>query len=185
MNVASASDSNGAERPRALRGPRRRIAAAALVAAGLAAAPMPAPAADGSVYYQCPGNVFTNTISAREAEARGCKSKAAQQPTTIPAPPATRPRAPAAAAPASSRVDVREQQARDSDARRILQDELAKAQVQLDVLNKEYNNGTPERNGDEKNYAKYQQRVADLKASIDRTQADIAAITRELAKTSQ
>jgi chromosome segregation ATPase len=177
MNVASSPDFR---RRAAARG-ARALAALSLAAAGLAGAPAQA---EGSIYYVCPGNVFTNTITSKEAEAKGCKAKEAQQPTTIPAPP--RRAAPAAAAaPASSRIDAKEQQARDSDARRILQDELAKAQAQLETLNKEYNGGNPERQGDEKNYAKYQQRVADLKASIDRTQADIAAIQRELAKTAQ
>jgi hypothetical protein len=40
--------------------------------------------------------VFTNTITSKEADAKGCKAKEAQQPTTIPAPP--RRAAPAAAA---------------------------------------------------------------------------------------
>ncbi|MET0382146.1 MAG: hypothetical protein ABW032_01860 [Burkholderiaceae bacterium] len=147
--------------------------------AALASAPVPA-LAESSVYYQCPGNVFTNTITAKEADAKGCKSKEAQQPTTIPAP---RARPVASQGVAASRVEAQQQKDRDADARKILQDELAKAQAQLDLLNKEYNNGQPERQGDEKNYQKYLDRTAGLKASIARTEADIAAITRELAKT--
>ena len=52
----------------------------------------------------------------------------------------------------------------------------------LGELQKEYNNGEPERRGDERNYQKYLDRVADLKANIGRKEADIAAIKRELAK---
>ena len=175
MNVAPASASRI---PSARVGrPSSLVAAAllALVAGGAAAAEM-------STYYQCPGNVFTNTITPKEAEAKGCKAMVTKQPTTIPAP---KPRG-AAAAPgpsASSKVDAQEQKARDSDARKILQDELIKAQAQLDALQKEYNNGQPERKGDEKNYQKYLDRTADLKAQITRTESDISAITRELAKT--
>jgi len=161
----------------------RRACSALLVAAvalmsGVAA--QPAAAAEAAAYYVCPGNVFTNTITAKEAEARGCKSKEAQQPTTIPAP---RARSMASSGGPGQRVDAADQKQRDTDARKILQDELAKAQAQLDALKKEYNNGTPERQGDEKNYQKYLDRTADLKASIARTEADIAAINRELAKT--
>ena len=88
----------------------------------------------------------------------------AQQPTTIPAPQArARPRRRPAGR--RSRVDAQEQKARDTDARKILQDELDKAQAQLDALKKEYNNGQPERQGDEKNYQKYLDRTADLKAA--------------------
>ena len=136
----------------------------------------------GDIYYRCPDNVFTNTITPKEAEAKGCKAMEAQQPTTIPAP---KVRAPATVSPGASgsRVEAQEQKARDSDARKILQDELIKAQAQLDALQKEYNNGQPERRGDEKNYQKYLDRTADLKAQIARTESDISAITRELAKT--
>jgi hypothetical protein len=147
----------------------------------LAAAAAGAASTETNVYYQCPGNVFTNTITAKEADAKGCKAREAQQPTTIPAP-RQRPAANASGGPAS-RVDAQEQKARDTDSRKILQDELIKAQGQLDALQKEYNNGQPERNGNEKNYQKYLDRAADLKASIARTESDIAAITRELAKT--
>jgi len=174
MNVAPASASrllsNRGVRPSAL-----------ILTALVALAATGARAADGSVTYQCPGAVFTNTITAKEAEAKGCKAMVIQQPTTIPAPKIR----PATASPggAASRVDAQEQKARDSDARKILQDELIKAQAQLDALQKEYNNGQPERQGDEKNYQKYLDRTADLKAQIARTESDINAITRELAKT--
>jgi len=175
MNVASATASRI---PSARMGRTSSLVAAALLAlvAGAAAA------AESSTYYQCPGNVFTNTITPKEAEAKGCKAMVAQQPTTIPAPKA-RGGAAAPSPSASSKVDAQEQKARDSDARKILQDELIKAQAQLDALQKEYNNGQPERKGDEKNYQKYLDRTADLKAQIARTESDISAITRELAKT--
>ena len=175
MNVATAT----ASRISSARGGRSSSLVAALLLA-LAATGARA-AQDTSVYYQCPGNVFTNTITPKEAEAKGCKAMVIQQPTTIPAPKIR----PATASPggAASRVDAQEQKARDSDARKILLDELAKAQAQLDALQKEYNDGQPERQGGEKNYQKYLDRTADLKASIARTESDISAITRELAKT--
>jgi hypothetical protein len=49
-------------------------------------------------------------------------------------------------------------------------------------MQKEYNNGEPERLGDERNYQKYLDRVADLKAGLARKESDIAAIKRELSK---
>jgi len=166
MNVAPASA------PRL--SPALGLAALLLFAGGARAA---------DTYYRCPDNVFTNTITPKEAEAKGCKALEAHQPTTIPAPRVNRPAAVASPGAASSRVDAQEQKARDSDARRILQDELSKAQAQLGALQKEYNNGQPERRGDEKNYQKYLDRSADLKAQITRTESDINALTRELAKT--
>ncbi|MDE1929772.1 MAG: hypothetical protein KGI36_21525, partial [Burkholderiales bacterium] len=58
----------------------------------------------------------------------------------------------------------------------------ARQQHKLAELQQAYNNGEPERQGNERNYQKYLDRVAGMKASIDRTQADIAAIQREIAK---
>ena len=172
MNVATAT----ALRPHTLRS--STLVAAAL----LALAATGARAAQEGTLYRCPNNVFTNTITPKEADAKGCKAMEVQPPTTIPAPKA-RPGATASPGAASAKVDAQEQKARDTDARKILQDELIKAQAQLDALQKEYNKGQPERKGDEKNYQKYLDRTADLKASITRTESDISAITRELAKT--
>jgi hypothetical protein len=43
-------------------------------------------------------------------------------------------------------------------------------------------NGEPERRGDERNYQNYLDRVSSLRAAITRSESDIAAIKRELAK---
>lgn len=154
------------------------LSLACLLAAG------PAAAQAGNVYYICPGNVFTNTITAKEAEARGCKAREAQQPTTIAGP---KPRPVQSASPSSNpktdRVDSAEQRARDTDARRILETELAQAEERLEALRREYNNGEPERRGDEvRNAQRYLDRVAELKAAITRQEADVAALRRELSK---
>ncbi|WP_374673336.1 hypothetical protein [Ideonella sp.] len=158
-----------------------RVAAVAVACLAVAG---PAAAQAGSVYYICPGNVFTNTITAKEAEARGCKAREAQQPTTIAGP---KPRPVQGAAPSSGpktdRVDSAEQRARDTDARRILETELRQAEERLEALRREYNNGEPERRGDEvRNAQRYLDRVAELKAAITRQEADVAALRRELAK---
>jgi chromosome segregation ATPase len=74
------------------------------------------------------------------------------------------------------------QRARDSDARRILQDELQREEERLSQMRAEFRNGEPERRGDERNFARYQERVAEMRAAIQRKEADIAALKRELAK---
>lgn len=142
--------------------------------------------AQGSTVYRCPGNNFTNSITAKEADAKGCKPVEGGNVTVVQSPK----RAAATAAPSTggspqNKVDPADQRARDSDARRILEAELRKEEETLAALKKEYNNGEPERRGDEKNYQKYIDRTADLKASIARKEADIAAIKRELAKLPQ
>jgi hypothetical protein len=155
--------------------------ALAFVAAQVCAATGP-DTVDPSVMYRCPNNDYKNTISARDAERLGCKRVDGTPITIIQT---SKPR-PATGAPAAgsavSRVDPVTQRARDSDARRILESELKNEEQRLADLEKEYNNGEPERLGNERNFQKYQDRVAELKTAIDRKQADIAALKRELAK---
>jgi predicted RNase H-like nuclease (RuvC/YqgF family) len=78
-------------------------------------------------------------------------------------------------------VDSAEQKARDADRRQILTDELNAEMQKLGELRREFNNGEPERRGDERNYAKYQERVAGLKTSIARSEQNVEALKREIA----
>ena len=143
---------------------------------------MPAHAQGDSPLYRCPGDLYTNSLSAKEALDKGCRTLEGA-PITIIAPP-KRAGAPAAASkqPSDNRIDPAVQKARDSDARRILETELRRDEDRLAELRKEYNAGEPERRGDERNYQKYLDRAAELKAAIARKENDIAAIKRELAK---
>ena len=81
-----------------------------------------------------------------------------------------------------TKVDGKDQRARDSDARAILEAELKREEEALAALQKEFNNGEPDRQGGERNYARYQERVEEMKSAIARKQADVAALRRELAK---
>ncbi len=138
--------------------------------------------------YRC-GNAYTNNVS--QAQAKGCKLVEGGNVTVVQG---TRPvKAPtpkvvdSGAAPASSsaRVDNAEQKSRDSDAQLILQSELTKAEARQAELLKEYNHGAPEKQGNEaRNYQKYLDRVAELKASLARNESDIAGIRRELGRAS-
>jgi hypothetical protein len=136
--------------------------------------------------YRCAGNVYTN--DAAEARTKGCKTLEGGNVTVVQG---TRVNSPAAvkvatAAQAGQRVDAEEQKARDSDARAILEAELKKAEARHADLVKEYNNGEPEKMGPEhRNYQKYLDRVAELKASIARNESDIAGIKRELGRVSK
>jgi len=79
-------------------------------------------------------------------------------------------------------VDPAAQKARDTDSRRILEAELRREEDVLASLKRDFNNGEPERRGDERNFAKYQERVAEMRSAIGRKEADLAALKRELAK---
>jgi len=155
---------------------------AALLLACSAVPALGAEKADASVMYRCPGNDYKNTITAKEAEKLGCKRLDGAPVTVIQM---TKPRAGTAGPAASAgtvRVDPVAQRARDSDARRILENELRVEEEKLAAMQKEFNNGQPERQGDEKNYQKYLDRVSDMRAAIARKQTDIAALQREIGK---
>jgi hypothetical protein len=143
----------------------------------------------GGTVYRCPGPpvLYTDQLTAQEAKDKGCRTIEGAPITIVqavrPRPPASAPGAASAAARnGEGRVDPAEQKARDSDARRILGDELRREEARLAEMVREFNNGEPERRGDERNYARYQQRVAEMRAAIQRKEADLAAIRRELAK---
>lgn len=140
--------------------------------------------AQGTV-YRCPNNVYTSEITDKEAKERGCRTIEGA-PITIVSPPK---RAPVQSGtgpsrPEGGKVDAKEQRARDSDARAILEAELKREEEALAALQKEFNNGEPERQGNERNYQRYLDRVEDMRGAIARKQADIAALRRELAKLS-
>ena len=154
-----------------------------LAATAALSAMVSAQGADASVMYRCPGNEYNNTLSPKEAKDKGCKTIEGAPISVIQG---TRPRVPApSSSPAGSKVDPADQRARDSDARRILEAELKREEERLAAMRAEYNNGEPERQGNEKNYQKYLDRVADMKSAIARKEGDIAALKREIAKQPQ
>jgi hypothetical protein len=168
------------------------------------AAPLTAFAqAGGAPVYRCPGNpvLYTDALSAKEAKDKGCRTLEGT-PITVIQGPTVKPKLAntasvsssaaspsgsggAASRPAEARVDPTEQKARDTDSKRILAAELRKEEERLAALQKEFNAGEPERRGDERNYQKYMDRVAELKASMARKEGDIASIKREIAKLPQ
>jgi hypothetical protein len=134
--------------------------------------------------YRC-GNTYTNTVT--QEQAKNCKLVEGGNITVVQG---TRPaKATSAASTASTssaassgpRTNSAEQKSRDSDARLILQSELRKAEERQDELLKEYNNGEPEKRGDEaRNQQRYLGRVAELEAQMARNKSDIVGIRREL-----
>jgi hypothetical protein len=129
--------------------------------------------------YRC-GNEYTNTVS--EAQAKNCKLISGGNVTVVQA---QRPAPATRVASAGQKVDANDQRAKDSDARLILESELKRAEARQAELLREYNNGEPEKLGPEgRNNQKYVERVAELKASINRNEADIAGIRREIARAS-
>lgn len=144
--------------------------------------------ADNVVKCVGPDGVVTYT---NVGDTKGCQKVEVQHSTPIPAPrlparPAggsSEPRAGTRATPASfPRVDTDTQRARDNERRRILEEELRAEQEKLARLRSEFNNGEPERRGDEtRNYARYQERVQRMLEDIQRSENNIISLQRELA----
>ena len=116
---------------------------------------------------------------------KGCKKIDLPGITTIPGLPRKPAVVTAAAKQGSSpadfpKVDSGTQKARDSDRKQILLDEMKTEEQKLAELKKEFNGGEPERRGDERNYAKYQERVATMKDEVGRTEKNIDALKREI-----
>lgn len=148
--------------------------------------------------FRCEGNLFTTDPN--EAKSKSCKLFSGGAVTVIEGtkvqrvstsssssanagPGAQVKMASVSPSSAGTRVDAADQKARDSDARLILESELKKAEARQAELAREYNNGEPDKQGSEgRNYQKYLDRVADLKASLTRNENDIAGIKRELAR---
>jgi len=119
---------------------------------------------------------------------KGCKKVDLPGITTVPAPRRTaasasssRKSSHASSSPAGfPKVDGDTQKSRDGERKQILVEERKSEEQKLADLKKEYNNGEPERRGDERNYAKYQARVANLKDSIERSEKNLQALDREI-----
>ena len=158
-----------------------RLLAPVLVLASLGAQ------AQGTV-YRCPGPpvLYTDALSAKEASEKGCRTIEGTPITVVQAP---KPRTGAPAPSGSdgvrvgdSRVDAQQQRVRDDERRRVLQNELRQAEERLASAQREFSNGQGERRGDERNYQKYLDRMAELKDNIARYEADVQALRREIAK---
>jgi hypothetical protein len=135
--------------------------------------------------YRC-GNEYINDAAA--AKRRGCKTMEGgnitiiqgTRPSGSEAPKST-PKTVSGSSRSGSRIDSADQRSRDSDARAILQAELQKAQDRLAQATKAYAGGEPEKEGIEgRNYQRYLDRVAELKAAKERAESDVSSISREL-----
>jgi hypothetical protein len=137
-----------------------------------------------STVYRCPGPpvLYTDGLTAKEAADKGCRTIEGTPVTVVQT---QKSRSPAAseAARESARIEAGQQKSRDDERRRVLENELREAEKRLAATKAEYQDGNGERLGDEaRNYQKYLDRMAQLKASVDRQEADIQALKREITK---
>lgn len=122
---------------------------------------------------------FTNVKS----EAAGCKPMNLPPVTSVPAPKAA-PKAadPKAQAAAGSfpKVDAPTQQQRDSDRRKILEQELANEQKLLDQAKKDLAEQEATRLGSERNYQRVLERLEPFKKKVTLHENNITNLRKEL-----
>ena len=128
--------------------------------------------------YKCV-DASGNVTYANTGSTKGC-TRIAVDPVVVPR--LAVPQKPQASPAGFPKVDSTTQKARDTDRRRILEDELRDKEVKLADLKREYNNGEPERQGNERNYQRYLDRTERLKADIARAESDIGSIKSEIGK---
>ena len=147
--------------------------------------------------YRCPGppTLYTDNLSADDALKLRCVALN-HIPLTVAQPrkrlensstkntqnEATTGLPPIASSTSNTAIQTSQQKARDKDAKRILQEELEREENRLSELQREFNQGQPERQANERNYQRYLDRVEVMRENIARKTADIEAIKRELAK---
>jgi len=151
------------------------------VCAVFAGTRLSAGAADAPQVYRC-GDEYTNLPDPK----RNCSTLRNSSITVIEGTQVQRhpaPSLPAASAPSESKVDAGEQRQRDAQARAVLQAEWQRAQARHQALMQAWNQGEPERQADElRQPAKYQERVTQLRAALQRSEADLAGLQRELSR---
>ena len=76
-----------------------------------------------------------------------------------------------------------QQRQRDAEARRILEQELRRAEERLAQARADYADGKPPRLANERTDSpRYTARVEELRTRVERAEADVAAIRREIGR---
>jgi len=152
------------------------------IAGCLAALPALGLAQDNAIYKCVDKGGEVSYTNMGNTKGKNCTRTEGQPITTVTSP-KSKPAAKADTPANFPKVDEKTQRGRDDDRKRILEEELKTEQNKLAEYQKEYNEGQPERRGDERNYQKYIERADRLKQDIERTEKNIEALKKELART--
>jgi len=128
--------------------------------------------------YECVDQSGNKRFTNIKSEAKGCKPMNIAPPNTVSLP------RPKSAAPANfPRVDAQTQKQRDSDRRRILEQELAREQKLLDQAKQELAEQESIRLGSERNYQRVLDRLEPFKKKVKLHEDNVANLKKELANT--
>lgn len=141
---------------------------------------LPAPPVAADI-WECVDESGNKRFTNIKSEAKGCKLLNISAPNTMPA---TKPQAKPADAPRNfPKVDGETQKQRDSDRRRILEQELASEQKLLDQARKELSEQESMRLGSERNYQRVLERLEPYKKKVKLHEDNVVNLRRELTST--
>jgi hypothetical protein len=138
--------------------------------------------ATAQTIYKCTDAGGGTLISNTKVD-KNCKAVASSPESSMPAPKARPAISGAAANPSPAgfpRVQEDTQKARDTDRRRILEQELAGEQRNLEQAKKDLAEQESIRNGDEKNYQRVQDRLVPYKERVAQHERNIQAVQKEM-----
>ncbi len=114
-----------------------------------------------------------------KAETKGCKALNLDPINTVTPPPAP---ARAQQKPANfPSVDANTQRSRDADRRKILEQELAQEQQQLEAAKKQFTEQKDVRLGSERNYARVEERLKPYEARVKLHENNVDSLRKEIA----
>jgi chromosome segregation ATPase len=136
-----------------------------------------APVADAEM-WKCVDQDGNTRYTNLKADAKGCKGLNLEPMNTTPAP--ARPQQKPANFPS---VDSDTQRSRDAGRRKILEQELAQEQQQLEVEKKQLAEQKEMRLGNERNYARFEERLKPYEDKIKQHELNLESLKKELANT--
>lgn len=137
------------------------------------------PAVAGTI-YKCTDEAGGTLISNSKVN-KSCQAVVSGPDSSVPAPKAKTPGATANPSPAGfPKVAEDTQKARDTDRKRILEQEMAGEQKNLEVAKKDLADQEATRGGDEKNYQRVLDRLQPYKDRVSQHERNIQAIQKEL-----
>jgi Domain of unknown function (DUF4124) len=134
--------------------------------------------------YECVDSSGNKRFTNVKAEAAGCKPMNLPPVLSVPAPPKPAQKGdakpPAAAAGSFPKVDTPTQQQRDTERRKILEQELANEQKLLDQAKKDLAEQEAMRLGSERNFQRVLDRLEPYKKKVALHEGNIANLRKEL-----
>ena len=158
----------------------QHLGAATLVAGASIAS---AQVSSGGATFKCVDTAGRSTYTNVKEEMGGKKCTVVSREISIvnPGAPSAKPAAPATESSRSaSRQDAQAQRARDTDRRRILEEELQSADKQLTTARQKLAEQEAVRNGNERNYERVLERLKPFQDEVRVAEENVVALKREL-----